>query len=59
MDCTPGHGAVTAPPLLSTYPQHVRRIGTMTAPTNSPGPPSTSSPPMAPTTPYIVVLTGG
>jgi hypothetical protein len=29
------------------------------APTNSPGQPSTSSPPMAQTTPYIVILTSG
>jgi hypothetical protein len=46
-------------PLPPTYPQHVRRIGTVAAPTNSPGTPLTSSLPMAQTTLYIVVLTGG
>jgi hypothetical protein len=59
MDCSSNCGAVTATPLPPTYPQHARRTGTVTAPTNSPGPPSTSSPPMAQTTPDIVVLTGG
>jgi hypothetical protein len=48
---------MTSPHLI--YPQHARRIGTVTAPTNSPGLPSTSSPPMARTTLYIGVLTGG
>ncbi len=59
MDCASGCGAVIVTPLPPTYPQHTRRTDTVTAPTNSPGPPSTSSPPMARATPYIVVLSGG
>jgi hypothetical protein len=31
----------------------------VTEPTNPPGSPWASSPPMAPTTPYIVIRTGG
>jgi hypothetical protein len=39
VDRKAGYGAVTVTPPPPTSPQHARRIGTVTAPTNSPGPP--------------------